>query len=140
VQPAAKTRKPKLHRGQVLRGKRSESSPSVDLIVNLEEFDPEHGRAKALAIMAGVPRDVAIDATRHTVGALIDAKLNPEPSDEPLELQCQRKVERCIREVVMRLDADARATLFSYLRQTVDNFERSLAGEQIVELPPWPHP
>jgi hypothetical protein len=72
-QPAKKKR---LHRGEVLRGGRSRSA-SVDLIADMEEIDPEHGRAKALAIMAGVPHEEAIGATRGTVGTLVSAALAP---------------------------------------------------------------
>jgi ParB-like nuclease domain len=78
-QPAKKKR---LHRGEVLRGGRSRSgSPQADLIAEMQEIDPEHGRAKALAIIAGVPHKTAIDATRQNVGALIGTAL-AKPGDD----------------------------------------------------------
>jgi hypothetical protein len=65
-------RKPKLHRGEILRGGRS---ASANFVAGMEEADPENGRAKALAVRAGVPFNAAFNATRQTAGVLIGAAL-----------------------------------------------------------------
>lgn len=61
--------------GEVLRGE--PSHPSLDVIDNMKRIDPEHGPAKALALLAGVPYGDAMDATRETAARLIDEALNP---------------------------------------------------------------
>jgi Protein of unknown function (DUF3102) len=55
----------------------SDSHSPLDLIAKYEAIDREHGRAKALAILAGVPMREALDATRETAARLIDTALNP---------------------------------------------------------------
>ena len=74
-------KKPKLHRGQVLRGKRCHGAADKP-IAGMEEIDPKNGRAKALALIAGVPREEAIGATRETVAAMDPAAGKPKPRDD----------------------------------------------------------
>jgi hypothetical protein len=80
--------------GEVLCGE--PSHPSLDIMDNMRRADPEHGPAKALALLASVPYHAAMAATRETVGGLVDKALNPDgpPSRDDVGPASNGEVER----------------------------------------------
>jgi Protein of unknown function (DUF3102) len=116
------------------------SSPNLDLIAKYEEIDREHGRAKALAIMAGVPMREAIDATRDTAARLIDTALNPNRPSSPRDdigPDSSGEIAR-LRARVDELEAELRQRdlTIAGLHRRIAELEQALAAAKASPAPP----